>query len=127
MKEQKQPSKQQSFICEQFTPWGSYHILQKGSNYQVKRLSLLSGQQISLQLHHHRDEHWVLTKGKAEVQVNEKIIYLETNEHIYIPRLSKHRLFNPYGEALELVLVQTGDYLNEDDVVHFDDASEHYS
>lgn len=108
---------------EQFTPWGSYNILQEGENYQVKRISVQSGQGIQLQLHQQRDEHWVVTKGQGEAQVNEQIIYLKSNSHLFVPRLSKHRVFNPHKETLELVLVQTGNYLNEDDIVFFDDET----
>ena len=98
-------------------PWGSYDSLDQGARFKVKRLVVNPGAQLSLQMHHHRAEHWVVVKGIAEVTKGEKVFSLHENESVYIPVREVHRLRNPGAEPLEVIEVQSGDYLEEDDIV----------
>ena len=102
-------------------PWGSYQSLDMGSRYQVKRIVVKAGGRLSLQMHHHRAEHWVVVHGTARVTVGDEIKTLHENESIYIPIGSRHRLENPGKIDLELIEVQTGSYLGEDDIVRIED------
>jgi mannose-1-phosphate guanylyltransferase / mannose-6-phosphate isomerase len=102
-------------------PWGSYQALESGERYQVKRLIVKAGSRLSLQRHHHRAEHWVVVRGIARVTVGDEIKLLHENESIYIPLGASHRLENPGKIELELIEVQTGSYLGEDDIVRIDD------
>jgi mannose-1-phosphate guanylyltransferase/mannose-6-phosphate isomerase len=102
-------------------PWGSYQSLDSGQRYQVKRIVVKPGGRLSLQLHHHRAEHWVVVRGVARVTVGDTVRMLNENESVYIPLGSKHRLENPGKIDLELIEVQTGTYLGEDDIVRLDD------
>ena len=104
-----------------YRPWGSYETLDIGKNYQVKRLIVNPGKKLSLQLHNRRAEHWVVVKGTATVTCGEKIYDLQVNESTYIPLGEKHRLENKYDTPLEVIEVQSGDYLGEDDIVRFED------
>ena len=104
-----------------YRPWGSYQCLDKGSRFQVKRLIIKPGASISLQLHRHRSEHWVVVRGTATVTRGEETFSMSTNESTYIPTGVKHKLENQGKIDLEIVEVQTGDYLGEDDIVRFDD------
>ena len=102
-------------------PWGSYQDIDRGERFRAKRLSVKPGGRLSLQSHKRRAEHWVVVKGVAEVVLDGKIIMLHENESIYIPIGGVHRLSNPGKEPLEVVEVQTGDYLEEDDIVRYED------
>jgi mannose-1-phosphate guanylyltransferase/mannose-6-phosphate isomerase len=102
-------------------PWGSYQDIDRGERFRAKRLSVKVGGRLSLQSHKRRAEHWVVVKGVAEVVLDGKIITLHENESIYIPIGGVHRLSNPGKEPLEVVEVQTGDYLEEDDIVRYED------
>jgi mannose-1-phosphate guanylyltransferase/mannose-6-phosphate isomerase len=102
-------------------PWGSYHALDSGERYQVKRIFVKPGHRLSLQRHKHRAEHWVVVRGTAKVTVGETVKMLHENESIYIPLGAAHRLENPGETALELIEVQTGSYLGEDDIVRLED------
>lgn len=102
-------------------PWGWYDSLDEGERFKVKRIQVNSGASLSLQMHHHRAEHWIVVKGIAEVTNGEKTIRLKENESTYIPRGEKHRLSNPGKEPLEIIEVQSGSYLGEDDIVRFED------
>ena len=102
-------------------PWGSYRGVDLGEGFQVKRLVLKPGASISLQRHRHRSEHWVVVRGRAEVTRDEEVFILEVNESSYIPVGAIHRLRNPGDEPLEIVEVQTGSYLGEDDIERFED------
>ncbi|HTS42721.1 MAG TPA: mannose-1-phosphate guanylyltransferase/mannose-6-phosphate isomerase [Xanthobacteraceae bacterium] len=102
-------------------PWGSYQSLDMGNRYQVKRIVVKAGGRLSLQLHHHRAEHWVVVRGTAKVTVGDQIKTLHENESIYIPLGTQHRLENPGKIDLELIEVQTGSYLGEDDIVRIED------
>jgi mannose-1-phosphate guanylyltransferase/mannose-6-phosphate isomerase len=102
-------------------PWGSYESIASGTRFQVKHIIVDPGERLSLQMHVHRSEHWVVVHGSAEVTVGDKITILQENESTYIPAGTKHRLANPGKVPLELVEVQCGSYLGEDDIKRFDD------
>lgn len=102
-------------------PWGSYDGLEQGPGYQVKRIMLKPGAAISLQLHHHRSEHWIVVSGRARVTRADEIFDLSANESTYIPAGVKHRLENIGDVPLQVIEVQSGSYLGEDDIVRFDD------
>lgn len=102
-------------------PWGSYEVIDKGDGFQVKRLTVNPRSSVSYQRHTHRAEHWVVVRGTAKVTRNDKVFILKENESTYMPKGSKHRLENPEDRILEVVEVQTGSYLGEDDIVRFDD------
>lgn len=104
-----------------YRPWGSYETLEMSDNYQVKRLVVKSGKKLSLQLHNKRAEHWVVVKGIATVTCGDKKFDLIENESTYIPLGEKHRLENKHDSDLEVIEVQSGNYLGEDDIVRFDD------
>ncbi|PKP70567.1 MAG: mannose-1-phosphate guanylyltransferase/mannose-6-phosphate isomerase [Alphaproteobacteria bacterium HGW-Alphaproteobacteria-5] len=103
-------------------PWGFYESLDSGERHQVKHLMVHPGASLSLQMHHHRAEHWVVVKGRAQVTVGEETKLLEENQSTFIPLGMKHRLANPGTEPLSIIEVQSGDYLGEDDIVRFDDV-----
>jgi len=105
-----------------YRPWGSYEGIDSGGRYQVKRLTVNPGQQLSLQLHHHRAEHWIVVSGTAKVVRGEEEILLTENQSTYIPLGVKHRLENPGIVPLQLIEVQSGSYLGEDDIVRFADV-----
>ena len=105
-----------------FRPWGYYESLTSGNGFQVKRLIVNPGQQLSLQLHHHRAEHWVVVRGTAKVVNGDSELILSADQSTYIPLGVKHRLSNPSSEVLELIEVQSGSYLGEDDILRFDDV-----
>jgi mannose-1-phosphate guanylyltransferase/mannose-6-phosphate isomerase len=102
-------------------PWGTYETVDLAERYQVKRITVKPGAQLSLQMHHHRAEHWVVVKGTARIQRGEETILLSENQSTYIPLGVKHRLENPGKIPLELIEVQSGSYLGEDDIIRFDD------
>jgi mannose-1-phosphate guanylyltransferase / mannose-6-phosphate isomerase len=103
-------------------PWGSYDSLEAGGRFQVKRIVVKPGASLSLQKHHHRAEHWIVVSGTAEVTCDDKVFLLGENQSTYIPLGSVHRLRNPGKMPLELIEVQSGSYLGEDDIVRFDDV-----
>ena len=105
-----------------YRPWGSYESLDNGSNFQVKRITVNPGAKLSLQLHHKRAEHWVVVSGSAQVTCDDKVFALNENESTFIPLGSKHRLENIGTEPLQLIEVQSGSYLGEDDIVRFEDT-----
>ena len=107
---------------EVFRPWGSYDSLERGERFQVKRIKVKPGAKTSLQMHHHRAEHWIVVKGTARVTIDEKTMLLAENESVYIPMGKPHRLENPGKIFLELVEVQSGGYLEEDDIVRIEDS-----
>lgn len=102
-------------------PWGHYDTVDKGERYQVKRISVLPGESLSLQLHYHRAEHWIVVSGTARVICGDKELILSENQSTYIPLGVKHSLSNPGKVPLELIEVQSGVYLGEDDIVRFED------
>ncbi|OOG54146.1 mannose-1-phosphate guanylyltransferase/mannose-6-phosphate isomerase [Rhodanobacter sp. B05] len=105
-----------------YRPWGNYDSLEEGERFQVKRIVVKPGASLSLQKHHHRAEHWIVVSGTAEVTCDDKVFLLGENQSTYIPLGSKHRLRNPGKVALELIEVQSGSYLGEDDIVRYDDV-----
>lgn len=102
-------------------PWGSFTVLEEGPRYKIKRILVLPGEKLSLQRHCHRSEHWVVVKGTATVRVEDKEVFLHENESIYVPKSSLHRLANPGKIPLEIIEVQVGEYVGEDDIERFDD------
>ncbi len=105
-----------------FRPWGSYDSVDAGSRHQVKRLIVNPGSTLSLQKHHHRAEHWVVVQGTAEVTRDDETLQLTENQSVYLPVGCVHRLHNPGVIPLEIIEVQSGSYLGEDDIVRFDDS-----
>jgi mannose-1-phosphate guanylyltransferase / mannose-6-phosphate isomerase len=103
-------------------PWGTYDSLESGERFQVKRITVNPGAALSLQLHYHRAEHWIVVRGTARVTRGEETFLLGENESTYIPPGTRHRLENPGKLPLELIEVQSGTYLGEDDIVRFDDS-----
>ena len=103
-------------------PWGSYKTLAFGANYQIKIITIESGGKLSLQKHYKRSEHWVITKGTVQITLDSCVKNYQINEHIFIPIESIHRIENLTLEPAELIEVQMGSYLGEDDIVRFDDA-----
>ncbi|MFN5011306.1 MAG: mannose-1-phosphate guanylyltransferase/mannose-6-phosphate isomerase [Gammaproteobacteria bacterium] len=106
---------------EVFRPWGSYDSVENGERYQVKRLSVNPGASMSLQLHHHRAEHWIVVSGTARITRGDEVFLLEENQSTYIPVGAKHRIENPGKIPLHIIEVQSGSYLGEDDIVRFED------
>jgi len=104
-----------------YRPWGFYQSVDLGERYQVKRITVYPGGRLSLQKHFHRAEHWIVVRGAAEVTLNGTVTLVHENESIYLPIGSEHRLANPGKIALELIEVQTGSYLGEDDIVRIED------
>ena len=106
---------------EVFRPWGSYDSLEKGPRFQVKRIIVKPGEETSLQIHYHRAEHWIVVKGTAKVTIDGKTILLTENESTFIPIGKSHAIANPGKIPLELIEVQSGSYLGEDDIVRIED------
>jgi len=102
-------------------PWGTYTTLQEGTRFKIKRIEVKPGAALSLQMHHHRSEHWVVVSGTAKVTVDDKETLLAPNESTYVPVGSRHRLENPGKVDLTMIEVQCGDYVGEDDIVRFED------
>ena len=113
---------QTTFHRKVYRPWGSYDSVDVGERFQVKRISVKPGAALSLQMHHHRAEHWIVVSGTAKVTRGEDIILLAENESTYIPLGSVHRLRNRGTEPVELIEVQSGSYLGEDDIVRLEDV-----
>ena len=103
-------------------PWGWYDSVDEGEHFKVKRIQVKPGASLSLQMHHHRAEHWIVVKGEAEITNGDQVIRLKENQSTYIPRGQTHRLANRGTETLEIIEVQSGSYLGEDDIVRFEDA-----
>ncbi|WP_045761001.1 mannose-1-phosphate guanylyltransferase/mannose-6-phosphate isomerase [Xanthomonas albilineans] len=105
-----------------YRPWGAYDSIDNGQRFQVKRITVKPGATLSLQMHHHRAEHWIVVSGTAEVTRGEEVLLLTENQSTYIPLGVPHRLKNPGKLPLELIEVQSGSYLGEDDIVRFEDT-----
>lgn len=110
------------FHTRVYRPWGSYEVLAVGTRFQVKRIIVNPSEVLSLQLHHHRAEHWVVVSGTAKVTVGEKVLLLHEDQSTYIPLGTVHRLENPGKIPLEIVEIQSGSYLGEDDIVRLEDT-----
>ena len=104
-----------------YRPWGNYNTMIKDNSWQVKLIVVNPGQQLSLQLHHHRSEHWVVVNGTAKVEINGDVLFLSENQSTYIPLGAKHRLTNPGKLPLSIIEIQSGSYIGEDDIVRFED------
>ena len=104
-----------------FRPWGWYETLSLGERFQVKRIMVRPGGTLSLQMHHHRAEHWVVVRGTGQITVGEERVLLHEDQSTYIPLGRKHRLSNPGKLPLEIIEVQSGAYLGEDDIVRYED------
>jgi mannose-1-phosphate guanylyltransferase/mannose-6-phosphate isomerase len=119
LKEKEKP--QAKYHSTVYKPWGSYTVLENTPGQLVKRLEVLPGTKLSLQMHNHRKEQWLVVRGTAEVQLEDKTFILEKNQSTFIPQGSKHRLGNPGKEPLTIMEVQLGDKIDEDDIVRFKD------
>lgn len=102
-------------------PWGTWEVLAVGETYIVKRIVVMPGQQLSLQLHHHRDEHWIIAQGVAEVTLDERVFRAPANTPIFIRVMQKHRIANRTDSPVVFIEVQTGDTLDENDIVRLQD------
>jgi mannose-1-phosphate guanylyltransferase len=103
-------------------PWGTYSVLEVGDRYKIKRIEVKPGAALSLQMHYHRSEHWIVVSGTARITNNDKVMLVQSNESTYIPAGHPHRLENPGIIDLVMIEVQSGEYLGEDDIVRFDDV-----
>ncbi len=103
-------------------PWGWYDSIDEGGRFKVKRIQVKPGASLSLQKHHHRAEHWIVVKGTAEITNGDKVLLLTENQSTYIPLGEVHRLTNPGTISLEIIEVQSGSYLGEDDIVRYEDS-----
>ncbi|MBU9355008.1 mannose-1-phosphate guanylyltransferase/mannose-6-phosphate isomerase [Burkholderia multivorans] len=103
-------------------PWGTYTVLEEGTRFKIKRIEVKPGASLSLQMHHHRSEHWIVVSGMAKVVNGDRELFVSTNESTYIPAGYKHRLENPGVVDLVMIEVQSGEYLGEDDIVRFEDV-----
>lgn len=110
-----------SIAATELRPWGSFTILEEGKGYKIKRIEVKPNHRLSLQMHHHRSEHWIVVSGTAKVTCDneEKILY--SNQSTYVPPCTTHRLENPGVIPLIMIEVQNGEYLGEDDIVRFAD------
>ncbi|QRY79274.1 mannose-1-phosphate guanylyltransferase/mannose-6-phosphate isomerase [Pseudomonas sp. PDNC002] len=108
--------------CQVYRPWGSYDSVDMGGRFQVKHISVKPGARLSLQMHHHRAEHWIVVSGTAQVTCDDKTFLLTENQSTYIPIASVHRLANPGKIPLEIIEVQSGSYLGEDDIERLEDV-----
>jgi mannose-1-phosphate guanylyltransferase/mannose-6-phosphate isomerase len=104
-----------------YRPWGEYTVLEEGRRYKIKRVVVKPGAKLSLQMHHHRSEHWIVVRGTAMVAIGDREVFLHENESAFVPKSTLHRLINPGKVPLEIIEVQNGEYLAEDDIKRFDD------
>ena len=102
-------------------PWGSFTTLEEGTGYKIKRIEVNPGHRLSLQMHHHRSEHWIVVSGTAKVSCGDQEMILSSNQSTYVPQCTSHRLENPGVIKLVLIEVQNGQYLGEDDIIRFSD------
>lgn len=103
-------------------PWGTYTVLEEGANFKIKRIVVKPGAKLSMQMHKHRSEHWVVVSGEATITNGDMVFTLQANQSTYIPKTHRHRLANEGAEPLAIIEVQCGDYVGEDDIVRFDDT-----
>jgi mannose-6-phosphate isomerase len=108
-------------ISSESRPWGTFTTLEEGRGYKIKRIEVKSGHRLSLQMHHHRSEHWIVVSGTAKVVCGDREIILHSNQSTYVPQCTTHRLENPGVIPLILIEVQNGEYLGEDDIIRFQD------
>jgi mannose-6-phosphate isomerase len=110
-----------TIAATELRPWGSFTILEEGRGYKIKRIEVKPGHRLSLQMHHHRSEHWIVVSGTAKVTCDGKEEILHSNQSTYVPACTRHRLENPGVINLVLIEVQNGEYLGEDDIVRYED------
>jgi mannose-6-phosphate isomerase len=115
------PTAPKGVAATELRPWGSFTILEEGRGYKIKRIEVKPGHRLSLQMHHHRSEHWIVVSGTARVVCGEDDSLLFSNQSTYVPPCTTHRLENPGVIPLILIEVQNGEYLGEDDIVRFQD------
>jgi mannose-6-phosphate isomerase len=108
-------------IATESRPWGTFTTLEEGLGYKIKRIEVNPGHRLSLQMHHHRSEHWIVVSGTAKVTCGDQEEILGANQSTYVPQCTAHRLENPGVIKLILIEVQNGEYLGEDDIVRFQD------
>ncbi len=114
-------SVQQGIATTEIRPWGSFTTLEEGNGYKIKRIEVNPGHRLSLQMHHHRSEHWIVVSGTAKVVCGDEEKVLSSNQSTYVPQCTSHRLENPGVIKLVLIEVQNGQYLGEDDIVRYQD------
>jgi mannose-6-phosphate isomerase len=102
-------------------PWGTFTVLEEGRGYKIKRIEVNPGHRLSLQMHHHRSEHWIVVSGTARVTCGDQEIIIGHNQSTYVPQCTLHRLENPGVIPLVIIEVQNGEYLGEDDIIRFQD------
>ena len=102
-------------------PWGTFTILEEGRGYKIKRIEVKPGHRLSLQMHYHRSEHWIVVSGTAKVVCGDQELIIKSNQSTYVPQCTAHRLENPGVIPLVLIEVQNGEYLGEDDIIRFQD------
>jgi mannose-6-phosphate isomerase len=107
--------------ASELRPWGSFTILEEGRGYKIKRIEVKPGHRLSLQMHYHRSEHWIVVCGTAKVTCGDKEVVIHSNQSTYVPQGHTHRLENPGVIPLILIEVQNGEYLGEDDIIRFED------
>ena len=112
---------QTAAAATEIRPWGSFTTLEEGVGYKIKRIEVNPGHRLSLQMHHHRSEHWIVVSGTAKVTCGEQEMILSSNQSTYVPQCTSHRLENPGVIKLVLIEVQNGQYLGEDDIIRFSD------
>lgn len=112
---------QPGIAATEIRPWGSFTTLEEGKGYKIKRIEVNPGHRLSLQMHHHRSEHWIVVSGTARVVCGDQEMILSSNQSTYVPQCTSHRLENPGVIKLVLIEVQNGQYLGEDDIIRFSD------
>lgn len=117
----KLPNTSVGVAAREIRPWGSFTTLEEGSGYKIKRIEVNPGHRLSLQMHHHRSEHWIVVSGTAKVTCGDREMILGSNQSTYVPQCTTHRLENPGVINLVLIEVQNGQYLGEDDIIRFSD------
>jgi mannose-6-phosphate isomerase len=115
------PSTVPTIAATELRPWGSFTVLEEAKGYKIKRIEVKPNHRLSLQMHHHRSEHWIVVSGTAKVTCDDKEIVLHSNQSTYVPAGSKHRLENPGIIPVIIIEVQNGEYLGEDDIIRFED------
>jgi len=111
----------EAVAATELRPWGAFTVLEEGRGYKIKRIEVKPGHRLSLQMHHHRSEHWIVVSGTARVICGDREVLLSSNQSTYVPPCTHHRLENPGVIPLILIEVQNGEYLGEDDIVRFED------
>jgi mannose-6-phosphate isomerase len=115
------PVAPKGIAATELRPWGSFTVLEEGRGYKIKRIEVKPGHRLSLQMHHHRSEHWIVVSGTARVTCGDQEMLLFSNQSTYVPSCTTHRLENPGVISLVLIEVQNGEYLGEDDIIRFQD------